>query len=239
MLVTGANRGIGRGIVEAALAAGARKVWAASRNVETTRDLVSAHPGRVAALKLDVTNLLDVENAARTATDVEVLVNNAGAVAHFGGEAGDATWLRAGREEMEVNVFGPLALTQAFAPVLARNGGGAIVNLVSVAGLVNFPVILSYSLSKAALHSLSQAFRALLKPQGTQVFAVYPGPVDTEMAARFPMEKASPSAVAQAILTGLGAGEEDIFPDPFARQFGATFLADPKRVERELATAAA
>jgi short-subunit dehydrogenase len=196
---------------------------------------VNAHPGRVAALELDVTKAGDVENAARAATDVEVLVNNAGAVAHFGGEAGDAAWLRAGREEMEVNVFGPMALTQAFAPVLARNGGGAVVNVVSVAGLVNFPVLLSYSLSKAALHSLSQAFRKLLRPQGTQVFAVYPGPVDTEMAARLPLAKTSPKEVAEGILAGLRAGQEEIFPDPFARQMGATFLADPKRLERELA----
>jgi short-subunit dehydrogenase len=164
---------------------------------------------------------------------VEVLVNNAGVASQLGGAVTDPGWLRAGRQEMDVNVFGSLALSQAFAPVLARNGGGALVNVVSVAGLVNFPSLLSYSASKAALHSLTQALRALLKAQGTQVFAVYPGPVDTDMAAQLPIAKTAPAAVAAAVLEGLAGGREDIFPDPVSEQMGRTFLSDPKALEKE------
>jgi NAD(P)-dependent dehydrogenase (short-subunit alcohol dehydrogenase family) len=115
---------------------------------------------------------------------------------HFGAPATDAEWLRAGREEVEVNVLGTLAVTQAFAPVLARNGGGTIVNIVSVAALVNFPAFLSYSASKAALHS---RLRVALKGQGTRVFGVYPGPVNTDMAAKLTFEKTPAADVARDI----------------------------------------
>ena len=233
VLVTGANRGIGRALVEALLAAGARKVWAGARSTDSLRGLLEAYPGRVEPLSLDVTSRADVERAAQTATDTEVVINNAGIVARLGAPVTDPEWLPAGRQEMEVNVFGTLAVSQAFAPVLARNGGGAIVNVVSVAGLVSFPALLSYSLSKAALHSLTQALRALLRPQGTQVLAVYPGPVDTDMGAALPIAKTPPDQVARAIVAGLAAGTEEIFPDPVAQQLGAAFLAGPKALEQQ------
>src|SRR5262249_3612624 len=143
-----------------------------------------------------------------------------------------------GRREFEVNLFGTFAITQALTPALARSRG-AIVNVVSVAGLVNFPILLSYSASKAALHSLTQGLRAALKPQGSQAFGVYPGPVDTDMAKSIPMEKASTKDVAAAVLDGLSAGTEDIFPDPMAKQFGETFLRSPKSLEEQLAGAGA
>jgi len=139
--------------------------------------------------------------------------------------------VRVGRQEFDVNVFGSLAVSQAFAPALARNAG-AIVNVVSVAGLVNFPIILSYSASKAALHSLTQATRASLQGQGTYVAGVYPGPIDTDMAKVIEMEKATPAEAAAAILDGLEAGDEEIFPDPMSRQVGAQYLASPKALER-------
>jgi len=233
VLVTGANRGIGRALAETALERGARKVWVAARRAESLQSLLEAHPGRAHALTLDVTKPEHVEKAARAASDVEVLFNNAGVVSLLGGAVTDPGWLRAGREEMDVNVFGPLALSQAFAPVLARNGGGAVVNVVSVAGLVSFPALLSYSASKAALHSLTQALRALLRAQGTQVFAVYPGPVDTDMGAQLPVAKAAPRAVAAAVIDGLAAGTEDIYPDPVAEQIGRAFLSNPKALEEQ------
>ena len=237
-LVTGANRGIGRAIVDALLERGAAKVWAAARRVEALSALKAAHGDRVEVLKLDVTSERDVAEAARKATDVALLVNNAGVANALGTPATDAGWVRVGRQEFDVNVFGSLAVSQAFAPALARNAG-AIVNVVSVAGLVNFPIILSYSASKAALHSLTQGLRAALRAQGIRVFGVYPGPVDTEMAKDIPMAKASAPDVARAIVEGLVAGTEDIFPDPMAKQFGDSFFKSPKALEEQLATAGA
>jgi NAD(P)-dependent dehydrogenase (short-subunit alcohol dehydrogenase family) len=239
VLVTGANRGIGRALVDALVAGGARHVWAAARSIGALRDLVVAHPGRVTPLELDVTDPSQVARAAESASDVEVLVNNAGAVFHFGGAVTDAAWLEAGRKEMDVNVFGPLALTQAFAAVLKRNGGGAVVNVISVAGLVNFPSLLSYSASKAALHSVTQALRIALRSQGTQVFGVYPGPVDTDMARPLELTKATPASVALAIVQGLHDGQEDIFPDPAAAEIGQVFREDPKALEAHIASQAA
>ena len=238
-LVTGANRGIGKAIVEALLERGAGRVWAGARSEGALADLRAAHPDRLEILTLDVTREAEVKAAAERAGNVSLLVNNAGVAVHFGAPATDAEWLRAGREEVDVNLLGTLAVTQAFAPVLARNGGGAIVNIVSVAGLVNFPAFLSYSASKAALHSLTQGLRVALKGQGTQVFGVYPGPVDTDMAAKLTFEKTPASDVARAILEGLAAGTEDIFPDPMAKQIGEAFLKSPKALEQQLGEQAA
>src|SRR5437867_4661806 len=201
-LVTGANRGIGKAIVEALLERGASKVWAGARRVEALSALKGAHGGRLEVLKLDVTREDDVAAAARKATDVALLVNNAGVANAIGTPATDPEWVRVGRQEFDVNFFGSFAVSQAFAPALARNRG-AIVNVVSVAGLVNFPVLLSYSASKAALHSLTQGLRAGLKGQGIQVFGVYPGPVDTDMAKGIPMDKTPAEDVARAILEGV------------------------------------
>ena len=233
-LVTGANRGIGKAIVEALLESGASKVWAGARQLESLSELKAVHGDRLTVLKLDVTREEDVAEAARRATDVALVVNNAGVASAIGAPATDAGWMQAGRQEFDVNFFGSLAVSQAFAPTLARHQG-AIVNVVSVAGLVNFPILLSYSASKAALHSLTQGLRAALKGQGVRVFGVYPGPVDTDMAKGIPMDKTPASEVARAILQGLAAGTEDIFPDPMARQFGETFLKSPKAVEEQLA----
>ena len=235
-LVTGANRGIGRAVVEALIARGAAKVYATARRPESLADLVSASGGRVVALELDVTRPEDVRAAAAAATDVRLLVNNAGVAAKFEGALTDPAWLPAARDEFEVNVLGLFSVTQAFAPVLARNGGGAILNLASVAGLVAFPVLATYSASKAAVHSLTQATRMLLAPQGTFVAGVYPGPIDTDMARALPLEKTSPEAAAQAILDGVEAGAEEIFPDPMSQQIGELFLRSPKALERQIAS---
>ena len=171
-LVTGANRGIGEAIVDALVAAGVKKVYAAARNISALDPLVARHGSRVVPLQLDVTNAAQIAAAAATATDVDLLVNNAGIVGFFGGEFTDPKWIEGGRREMEVNFLGTFAVTQAFAPVLAKNGGGAIANLNSVASFVSFPILAAYSASKAATHSLTQVTRAMLRGQHTQVFGV-------------------------------------------------------------------
>ncbi len=234
-LVTGANRGIGRAIVEALLARGAAKVYAAARRPESLTDLVAASGGRVVPLVLDVTRPEQIAAAAKAAGDVQLLVNNAGVVAKLDGALTDPAWLPAARDEFEVNVLGLFAVTQAFAPNLARHGGGAILNLASVVSFVAFPLVATYSASKAAVHSLTQSTRIWLAPQGTFVGGVYPGPIDTDMARDFPLEKTSPAAAALAILDGLEAGNEEIFPDAMSQQAGELFLKSPKALEQQFA----
>jgi NAD(P)-dependent dehydrogenase (short-subunit alcohol dehydrogenase family) len=238
-LVTGANRGIGEALVDALLAAGAAKVYAAARSVESLAPLTARHGRRVVALQLDVTDPAQIAAAVAAASDVQLLINNAGVAGHAGGTFTDPQWLAAGRREMDVNFFGTFAVTQAFAPVLAKNGGGAVANIASVASLVNFALLASYSASKAATHSLTQATRAMLKGQGTQVFGIYPGPVDTRMAKDISMDKTSPAEVARGIVVGIEGGIEEIFPDPMSRTMGAGYYSNPKEVERQLAAMAA
>jgi len=232
-LVTGANRGIGEAIVDALVAAGVKKVYAAARTVSTVAPLVARHGARVTPLELDVTNPAQIAAAAATATDVDLLVNNAGIVGFLGGEFTDPNWIEGGRQEMEVNFFGTFAVTQAFAPILAKNGGGAIANLNSVVSFVSLPIVAAYSASKAATHSLTQVTRAMLRGQNTQVFGVYPGPIDTKMAERLTLEKTSAADAGRAIVAGIIAGDEEIFPDKMSQGVGPAYFADPKALERE------
>ena len=232
-LVTGANRGIGRALTEALLTRGVRKIYATARNPEALRALRNE---RLVSLRLDVTDAEQIRAAGEAASDVELVFNNAGVALARG--IADSTVLGQARREMEVNYFGPLQLLQRLAPSLARNGGGAVVNVGSAAGLTNVPFFPTYSASKAALHSLTQAARILLGAQGTSVFGVYAGPVDTEMSREVALPKTSPRDVASAILDGIEAGHEDIFPDPFAADFGRQFAASPKASERQIAAMA-
>jgi NAD(P)-dependent dehydrogenase (short-subunit alcohol dehydrogenase family) len=229
-VVTGANRGIGRALTEALLTRGARKVYATARNPEALHAL---RDERLVSLRLDVTDVDQIREAAEAASDVELVFNNAGVVLARG--ITDPTVLDQARREMEVNYFGPLQLLHRLAPTLARNGGGAVVNIGSAAGLTNLPFFPTYSASKAALHSLTQAARILLGPQGTSVFDVYAGPVDTDMIRELALPKTSPRDVAFAILDAIEAGQEDIFPDPFAVDFGRQFESSPKASERQIA----
>ncbi len=238
-LVTGANRGIGEALVDSLVAAGAKKVYAAARNTSALESLLARHGSRVVPLQLDVTNAAQIAAAAATATDVDLLVNNAGIVGFHGGDFTDPQWIEGGRREMEVNFLGTFAVTQAFAPVLAKNGGGAIVNLNSVASFVSFPILAAYSASKAATHSLTQVTRAMLRAQNTQVFGVYPGPIDTRMAEALPLEKASAADAAVAIVAGISAGHEEIFPDKVSQGAGPAFFSDPKGLERQVGGVAA
>jgi NAD(P)-dependent dehydrogenase (short-subunit alcohol dehydrogenase family) len=233
-LVTGANRGIGRALTEALLARGVRKVYATARHPMALRDL---RDQRLVVLRLDVTDPDQIRAAGDAASDVELVFNNAGVALVTRIE--DARVLDQARREMDVNYFGPLQLLQRLAPTLARNGGGAFVNIGSSAGLTNVPMFPTYSASKAALHSLTQAARILLGVQGTSVFGVYAGPVDTDMTRDLALPKTSPPDVASAILDGIEAGQEDIFPDPFAVDFGRQFESSPKAAERQMAAMAA
>ncbi len=231
--VTGSNRGIGRAIVEELLKSGAAKVYAAARDPDALRDLALSFKGRVLAVPLDVTNEIQIAAAARAAQDTQILINNAG-ILKYTGIIG-APDIRSAREEMEVNYFGLMNMARAFAPILKKNHGGALVNIASVAGLIGMAGFGTYCATKAAVHSLTQSVRGELKDQGTLVACVYPGPIATDMTAGFEMEKDSPQNVARAIIKGLESGSEEIYPDKFSRGFAERFRQDPKAVEKEMA----
>jgi len=230
--VTGANRGIGKAFVDALVKSGAEKIYACARDVSTLSEMVAADGGRIIPVALDVTKPDQISAAAKEADDVTLLINNAG-VAMFQGLIAAAD-IEAARTEMEVNYFGPLNVTRAFAPILAANGGGGVINLASIASHANFPALGSYSASKAAVHSLTQGIRAELAAGGTQVTGVYPGPVDTDMAANFPMDKTPPLEVAETILAAVEAGDEDVYPDVVSVELHTGLLADPKAVEKQV-----
>jgi short-subunit dehydrogenase len=177
-----------------------------------------------------------VARAASQAREVNLLVNNAG-VMNLGGFLSPPS-LDPARAEMEINYYGALAMIRAFAPVLARNGGGAIVNMLSIVAHVNVPSIASYSASKAAAWSMTQAVRAELAAQATQVVAVFPGPVDTDMAVSLLGEKASPTDVVDQVLDAVRDGIEDVYPDAYSRKLKQRLDMDAKEVERKLAATA-
>jgi NAD(P)-dependent dehydrogenase (short-subunit alcohol dehydrogenase family) len=220
-LVTGANRGIGKSIVEALLKNGAKKVYAAVRSPASVADLVKG--GKVVAVELDLAKPETVAAAAEAARDVQLVVNNAGVLKTAGPLAPDA--IDALRFEIDVNVYGLVRMAQAFAPVLAANGGGAFVQLNSVVSLKSFADFATYSASKAASYSITQALRERLKEQGTQVVSVHPGPIATDMgdAAGLTAVAEPPSVVADAIVTALAAGEFHVFPDTMAKKFWAAY----------------
>ncbi|MEM9209033.1 MAG: SDR family oxidoreductase [Pseudomonadota bacterium] len=231
VFVTGANRGIGKAIAEAAVARGAKRVYAAARQPETLQDLVDANPETVVAVQLDVTDAGQISAAAEQAQDVQILINNAG-VASFSGAIYNHD-AEAARREFETNFFGPLNVTRAFVDSLIENGNGAVGTVISVSGLSSFPAAASYSASKAAAHSLTQSMRAELTPQGVSVFGIYPGPIDTDMAAGIDMEKETPANVASRIFDDMQKGVEDITTDAFADMFAQSVRGDAKAVERE------
>jgi NAD(P)-dependent dehydrogenase (short-subunit alcohol dehydrogenase family) len=228
VLVTGANRGLGRSLVDALLERGAAKVYAASRNAEPAAD------PRIVALKLDLTDLATIGAAARHAGDATIVINNAGKAAFAGPLDADP---EAVRDEMAVNYDGTFDVVRAFVPVLERNGGGAIVNVLSLLSLASTPPMAGYSASKAAAHSLTQALRPVLREKGITVHGVYPAGIDTDMLAGVDAPKTPPRQVAEGLLDGLAADQEDIFPDPNAQAMARTWWADPKAFERAFSAA--
>jgi len=232
-LVTGANRGIGRALVEVLVAKGARKIYAAARDPSTLQGLTRAHSGVVESIELDITDHSAVTRAAAACQDVELLINNAGINHNTSLIAVEN--LDNARAEMETNYFGTLAMCRSFAPVLRSNGGGCIVNMLSVLSRVTLPLMGSLCASKAATLRLTQGVRAELAAQNTTVLAVMPGAVDTQMTKDFPPPKMPPKEVAKAVMEAIEAGTEDIYPGDMALGLSQGLTHDPKAVEKELA----
>jgi NAD(P)-dependent dehydrogenase (short-subunit alcohol dehydrogenase family) len=233
-LVSGANRGIGAAFVSGLLEAGAKRVYAAARNPQTLAGLAESD-GRVVPIALDTTDDTSVQQAAVRLGDVDLVVNNAGVLR--GGRLIAAPDLAAARQEMEVNYFGLLRMSRAFAPILAANGGGTLINLLSILARVASPAGGGYSASKAAALSLTQAVRAELRAQGTRVIGVLPGFVDTAMTEGISAPKIPPGEVVRATLDALLTDQDEVYPGEAATQIAALLLQDPKAVERLFAQA--
>ncbi len=232
-LVTGGNRGIGEAFVRALLQAGARRVYVGSRVVADAKHLEQESSGRAITVRLDVTDPQHVIAAAQSCADVSILVNNAGAF-HKTTLLG-APDLAAARDEMEVNYFGPLQLCRAFAPILQKNGGGAIVNVLSAAGLVALPGMGGYSPSKFAGHAATTCIRAELASQKTLVTALMVGSVDTRMAAHVEGRKVHPMDTALAGLRAIEQEIDEVDTDAMAIEVRAALARDPKALERSMA----
>lgn len=217
-LVTGANRGIGEQFARLLLERGAAKVYA------TARDASKIETPGVEALSLDITDPDAVAAVAEKAADVTLLVNNAGIANAENAVTGDLSRMRA---EMETNVWGTLSVIRAFAPALARNGGGAVVNVLSAASWVTYPGSSSYAMSKAAEWSMTNGVRMELQGQGTLVAGVHVGMVDTDMTAGLDVEKASAADFVKIVLDGLEDGRVEIVTDDLARRAKASVAEEP------------
>jgi NAD(P)-dependent dehydrogenase (short-subunit alcohol dehydrogenase family) len=225
VLITGANRGIGRALVEEALSRGASRVYAG------TRQPLSHPDERVTPLTLDVTDAEQIRAAVEGVESLDVLINNAGLSLYD-----DLSDRAALERHLSVNLFGTYAVTHGFLPLLTRSRG-AIVNVLSVAALAPIPLIPAYSISKAATFSLSQSLRALLAGRGVRVHAVLAGPVDTEMSRDLDVPKASAESVARGIFDGVEKGDDDIFPDAMSESIAQSWDSGPaKALERQFAT---
>lgn len=209
-LITGANRGLGLAFARGLLAAGAKKVYAAAR------DPGSISLAGVEPIRLDVTRADQVEAAAKQCGDVTLLINNAGIFRGTGFLAADA--VESTRAELETNFFGVLAMSRAFAPILAAHGGGAIVNVLSVLSWISLPTSSIYSATKAATWSLTNGFRNELRAQSTQVVGLHVGYMDTDMTKGLEAAKVRPEDVVSQTLAAIEAGKDEVLADEISRQ---------------------
>ncbi len=224
VLITGANRGIGRALVNEALRRGAKRIYAG------TRGALSVADARVTPLTLDVTNASQIEQAASEVNTLDVLINNAGIALYD-----DLSNFDVIEQHLAVNLFGSLKMSRVFLPLLRRSKG-AIVNTLSLMALAPLPLTPAYAISKAAAFNMTQSLRALLAGQGVTVYGVFLGPTDTDMTRGFEIPKASPEAVARGIFDGLENKEEDIFPDPASQSIAEGWRTGvAKAVERQYA----
>jgi NAD(P)-dependent dehydrogenase (short-subunit alcohol dehydrogenase family) len=222
VLVTGASRGLGRALVDEALRRGAKRVYAASRQPTVIPD------ERVTPLALDVTDAAQIQQAVDRVESLDILINNAGVSV-----PNDLTDRSAFERHLAVNLYGTLDVTHAFLPSLTRSSG-AVVNVVSVGALAAVPVLPAYSVSKAASLSVTQSLRALLAGRGVSVYAVMPGPIDTDMVRALEIPKTPPEDVARGTLDGVERGEEEIFPDPMSQMLADGWRAGvAKALERQ------
>lgn len=230
ILVTGANRGIGKVMVDSFLEHGAAKVYAAVRTLSSASPLLETYGEKVVPIHIDLATPESIFEAASKAQDVDVVINNAGVLKTS--TPLDSNAIESLKFEMDINVYGLIHMVQAFAPVLKENGGGVFAQLNSVVSMKCFSNFATYSASKAAAYSLTQALREMLEAQGTRVLSVHPGPIATDMgdAAGLTEIAEPPTLVPEGIIEALKAGEFHVFPDSMAQQIGSAYNSFAKNV---------
>ena len=228
VLVTGANRGIGKALVGAFKNAGAHKIYATARDINTLPDFGD----RVIPVTLDITKEHSITSLKGNVQDITILINNAG-VLSFGDifTASNEQW----RHAFDVNFYGTLNMTNALTPVIEQNSGGSIINILTLLSFASMPGMAAYNASKAAAWNMTQSLRATLKSKHIDVHSVFPGAVDTDMLAAVEMPKTAPADVAKAIIEGVITGDEDIFPDPMSKEIYGAWKNDHKAIERNFA----
>jgi NAD(P)-dependent dehydrogenase (short-subunit alcohol dehydrogenase family) len=225
VLVTGANRGIGKAVVDVFLAHGAAKVYLAVRDTTSVAGIVEQYGNRVAPLKIDMTDPASIAQAAADAGDAQIVISNAGVLTVTGPL--DSNAIESLNYEMATNVHGLIYMAQAFAPVLKANGDGVLVQLNSVASMKNFTGLTTYSASKAAAYSITQGLRDVLKEQGTQVVSVHPGPIATDMGSEAGLDDIAepPALVGEAIVAAIEAGDFHVYTDSMAKMIGGAYAS--------------
>lgn len=229
-LVTGSNRGIGKALIEALANAGAKKIYACARDISEIS--IEGSDTEIVPLQLDISDNNSIEGLVAHAKDVTLLFNNAGVL-----DFGDILNVELGniKRNFDINFYGSLIVSRNFAPVIEANGGGAIVNTLTLLSLASMPGFAAYNASKAAAWSMTLSLRASLADKNIDVHSVFPGAVDTDMLAGVEMPKTSPADVAKAIVNGVNNNQEDIFPDPMSTEVYDMWSKDHKSVEKQFA----
>lgn len=234
VLVTGVSKenSIGYALVEEAIKRGAKKVYATVRNISKLDNLIEKFPGKVIPIEIDITQSEQIQKMLLEVSDLQVLINNAGACGSTGCLVNYNQ--RTAREEMDVNYFAPLHLINAFSKNIIENGSGAIVNIISIGALYPSPVHITYSASKAATYSLTQALRIEMRMNSLAipVFGVYPGPIDTDMSQNLDVKKESPKNVAIRVFDGMEQGVLDITTDELSDYFRSLLKKDTRVIEQ-------
>jgi len=233
VLITGAAGGIGKALVQEALANDANTVEACDRSADALAAVARLNPQRIRTHVLDVTNETAVTQLAEKCPQTEILINCHGVVVH-------ESYLEAGtidafRSEMEINYWGQVLMCRAFAPIVSKSGGGAIANFLSPLAYITFPFTAAYCATKAACRVLTEAMRAELSPKGTLVMAVFPGAIDTQMMTNLDIPKSPPGVVAKAVMKGIVADEKEVWAGASAEDMRLRLRDDPEAFKAEAA----
>ncbi|MCJ8344996.1 SDR family oxidoreductase [bacterium] len=208
VLVTGANRGLGKEIVKSLLLKGVKKIYAGSRSLSK---LPNFEDQRVIGLELDITNQTHITKASTIAKDCQILINNAGFASYTSLLDGPMELMK---KDMDINYYGTLNMIREFVAILEKNENPVIANVITIAAFVNFPAMGGYCASKSAAFSMTQGIRIELSKRGIQVHSINPGPIDTDMAAGFEADKTSAKLIALNLIEAMEKEQQDIFPDP-------------------------
>jgi len=231
VLVTGSNRGLGKALVQELVKSGARKIYTSARNTSNLN--IDGGKTEIVPLQLEITDQVRLGEIATQAKDVTLLINNAGVLSS--GSILDVS-IDQIKHNFDTNFFGTLAVAKTFTPVIESNGGGSIVNILTLLSLASMPAFSAYNASKAAAWSMTLSLRASLAETNVNVHSVFPGAVDTDMIGDIDMPKTNPAEVARAIIEGINNGEEDIFPDPMSKEVYQAWKINHKDIEQKFAT---